>query len=359
MKKLQSLFVGIVVIILILLFGVRQLEQASGMSGAKIVTIYNWGDYVDPSLITKFEKEYGYKVNYETFDSNEAMFTKIQQGGTNYDIAIPSEYMIQKMIKEKLVLPLDHSKIKGLANIDERFLDLDFDPQNTYSIPYFWGTLGIVYNDKVFNKEEIQHWNDLWKPKLRDSLMLIDGAREVMGLSLNSLGYSLNSKEMDQLNAAADKLNQLTPNVKAIVADEIKMYMINEEASVAVTFSGEAADMMSENEHLHYVIPSEGSNLWFDNIVMPKTAKNKEGAYDFINFMLKPENAAQNAEYIGYSTPNKKAKALLPKEISQDEQFYPSDETISHLEVYEDLGPKFLGIYNDLFLEFKMYRKSW
>ena len=231
MKKLQSLFVGIVVIILILLFGVRQLEQASGMSGAKIVTIYNWGDYVDPSLITKFEKEYGYKVNYETFDSNEAMFTKIQQGGTNYDIAIPSEYMIQKMIKEKLVLPLDHSKIKGLANIDERFLDLDFDPQNTYSIPYFWGTLGIVYNDKVFNKEEIQHWNDLWKPKLRDSLMLIDGAREVMGLSLNSLGYSLNSKEMDQLNAAADKLNKLTPNVKAIVADEIKMYMINEEAS--------------------------------------------------------------------------------------------------------------------------------
>lgn len=187
--------------------------------------------------------------------------------------------------------------------------------------------------------------------------MLIDGAREVLGFSLNSLGYSLNSKNMNQLNEAAKNLNQLTPNVKAIVADEIKMYMINEEASVAVTFSGEAADMMAENEHLHYVIPSEGSNLWFDNIVMPKTAKNKKGAYDFINFMLDPKNAAQNAEYIGYSTPNKQAKALLPKEISEDEQFYPSDETISHLEVYEDLGPKYLGIYNDLFLEFKMYRK--
>lgn len=357
MKKLQSLFIGILVIILVLLFGVRQLEKASGMSGAKIVTIYNWGDYVDPSLITKFEQETGYKVNYETFDSNEAMFTKIQQGGTNYDIAIPSEYMIQKMIKEKLVLPLDHIKIKGLANIDDRFLNQDFDPNNTYSVPYFWGTLGIVYNDKMFKENEIKHWDDLWKPELRDSLMLIDGAREVMGLSLNSLGYSLNSKNRDQLNEAANKLNQMTPNIKAIVADEIKMYMINEEASVAVTFSGEAADMMSENEHLHYVIPSEGSNLWFDNIVMPKTAKNKEGAYDFINFMLEPENAAQNAEYIGYSTPNKKAKALLPKEISEDEQFYPSDDTISHLEVYEDLGPKYLGIYNDLFLEFKMYRK--
>ncbi|OTP10082.1 spermidine/putrescine ABC transporter substrate-binding periplasmic protein PotD [Enterococcus sp. 10A9_DIV0425] len=357
MKKLQSLFIGIIAIIVVLVIGVNRLEKASGMSGAKIVTIYNWGDYIDPSLITKFEKEYGYKVNYETFDSNEAMFTKIQQGGTGYDIAIPSEYMIQKMIEEKLVLPLDHRKIIGLNNIDDRFLNLDFDPNNRYSIPYFWGTLGIVYNDKVFSEDEIQHWNDLWKPQLKDSLMLIDGAREVIGFSLNSLGYSLNSKDMDQLLEASRKLNKLTPNVKAIVADEIKMYMINEEASVAVTFSGEAADMMYENEHLHYVIPTEGSNLWFDNIVIPKTAKNQEGAYDFINFMLEPENAAQNAEYIGYSTPNKAAKALLPKEISEDEQFYPSDETISHLEVYENLGPKYLGIYNDLFLEFKMYRK--
>jgi spermidine/putrescine transport system substrate-binding protein len=135
------------------------------------------------------------------------------------------------------------------------------------------------------------------------------------------------------------------------------MYMINEESAAAVTFSGEASEMLDGNEHLHYVIPSEGSNLWFDNIVIPKTAKNIQGSYDFINFMLKPENAAQNAEYIGYSTPNKAAKKLLPKEISSDEQFYPSDEVIKHLEVYKDLGAEYLGIYNDLFLEFKMYRK--
>lgn len=357
MKKLQSLFIGILVIIVVLLFGVRQLEKASGMSGAKIVTIYNWGDYVDPSLITKFEQETGYKVNYETFDSNEAMFTKIQQGGTNYDIAIPSEYMIQKMKKEKLLLPLDHSKIQGLENIDPRFLDLDFDRDNTYSIPYFWGTLGIVYNDKFVSGDKIQHWNDLWRPELKNNIMLIDGAREVMGLSLTTLGYSINSKNMTQLNQAIKKLSSLTPNVKAIVADEIKMYMANEESAVAVTFSGEAADMMSENEHLHYVIPPEGSNLWFDNIVIPKTSKNQEGAYDFINFMLKPEVAKQNAEYIGYSTPNKKALTMLPKSISGDKQFYPDDETISHLEVYKDLGPEYLGIYNDLYLEFKMYRK--
>ncbi|MGX7352574.1 ABC transporter substrate-binding protein [Enterococcus canis] len=357
MKKLQSLIIGIIAIILVLFFSVRQLEKASGMAGADVVTIYNWGDYIDPSLIKKFEKETGYKVNYETFDSNEAMYTKIQQGGTAYDIAIPSEYMIQKMMTANMLLPIDHSRLTGLKHLDPRFMDLDFDPGNQYSIPYFWGTLGIVYNDKFIDGQNIQHWNDLWNPAYKNNLMLIDGAREVLGLSLNSLGYSLNSKKMTELREAANKLNTLTPNVKAIVADEIKMYMINEESALAVTFSGEAADMMGENEHLHYVIPTEGSNLWFDNIVMPKTAKNIDGAYAFINFMIEPENAAQNAEYIGYSTPNKDALALLPKEITEDEQFYPSDETISHLEVYQDLGPEYLGIYNDLFLEFKMYRK--
>lgn len=357
MKKLTTFFIGVVGIILILTLGAYEMAHQQGTAAADVLTIYNWGDYIDPALLKQFEKETGYKVNYETFDSNEAMFTKIQQGGTAYDIAIPSEYMIDKMMEEKLLLPIDHKKLKGLENIDGRFLDQSFDPGNQYSIPYFWGTLGIVYNDKFVKDGEIAHWEDLWKPEFKDSLMLIDSAREVLGLSLNSLGYSLNSKDKEQLAEASKKLNTLTPNIKAIVADEIKMYMINEEAKVAVTFSGEAADMMYENEHLHYVIPEEASNLWFDNIVMPKTAKNVEGAYAFINFMLRPEIAAQNAEYIGYSTPNKKAMTLMDPEVINDPQFYPDDEVISHLEVYENLGAEYLGIYNDLFLEFKMYRR--
>lgn len=357
MKRLQALFLGICFILLLLFFGVQTLEKSTGMSGAKVVNIYNWGDYIAPELIDRFEKESGYKVNYDTFDSNEAMFTKIQQGGTAYDIAIPSEYMIQKMIEQNLVLPLEKEKLKGLDNIDPQFLDLSFDSQNRYSVPYFWGTLGIAYNDKMVDEGAITSWDDLWSPALKNNVMLIDGAREIIGLGLNSLGYSLNSKEQSQLQEATMKLRKLTPNVKAIVADEIKMYMENEESAVAVTFSGEAADMMAENEHIHYVIPEEGSNLWFDNLVIPKTAQNKEGAYAFINFMLEPENAAQNAEYIGYSTPNEKALALLPKEITEDEQFYPSDERLAHLEVYENLGSQYLGIYNDLFLELKMYRK--
>ncbi|MGX7030323.1 ABC transporter substrate-binding protein [Vagococcus zengguangii] len=356
MKKLKVLLIGILAIIVILFFTSRHMRTAQGHTSGNTLTIYNWGDYIDPELIGKFEDQTGYKVSYETFDSNEAMFTKIKQGGTSYDLTIPSEYMIQKMMKEDMLHKLDYSKIKGIEAIDPRFMDLDFDPDNQYSIPYFWGTLGIVYNDKQFSEDDIQHWDDLWKPELHDSLMLIDGAREVIGLALNSNGQSLNSTDKDELLAASKKLSTLTDNVKAIVADEIKMYMINEEASVAVTFSGEAAEMVDSNEHLHYVIPSEGSNLWFDNIVIPKTAKNIDGAYDFINFMLEPENAAQNAEYIGYATPNKEAMAIMPEEITSDEQFYPSDETVNNLEVYEDLGLEYLGIYNDLFLEFKMHR---
>lgn len=352
-KKLISFFIGIIAIILLLFLSAKSFNRSQATSSDNGLTIYNWGDYIDPDLIKQFEKETGYHVTYETFDSNEAMYTKIKQGGTSYDLAIPSEYMIEKMKEEKLLVKLDHSKINGLENIDERFLNQSFDTGNQYSIPYFWGTLGIIYNDQMISTPP-EHWNDLWDSQYRNGLMLIDGAREVMGLSLNSLGYSLNSKNDEELIAASNHLKQLMPNVKAIVADEIKMYMIQNEAKAAVTFSGEASEMLAENEHLHYVIPTEGSNLWFDNMVIPKTVKNKAGAYAFINFMLEPENAAKNAEYIGYSTPNKVAKALLPKEIASDEQFYPSDAVLKNLEVYQNLGSKYLERYNDLFLEFKM-----
>ena len=357
MKKLRSLLIGIVLIICLLFLGIVWLEKSSEMSDAKVVNIYNWGDYIDPKLITKFEKETGYKVNYETFDSNEAMLTKIRQGGTSYDVAVPSDYMIQKMRKEKLLLPLDHSKLPNLKYIAPQFMNLAFDPKNKYSVPYFWGTLGIVYNDKVYQASEFKSWNDLWDAKFKNKIMFIDGAREFMGIGLASLGYSLNSKSDAQLNEAYEKLKALTPNAKAIVSDEIKTYMANEESSVAVTFSGEAADMMAKNSHLHYVIPEGGTNLWFDNLVIPKTAKNKKGAYAFINFMLDSKNAAQNTKYIGYSTPNQGAMKYLPKAITSNRAFYPTVAQIKQMEIYEDLGSKYLEKYNDLFLELKMYRK--
>ncbi|GEK90511.1 ABC transporter substrate-binding protein [Alkalibacterium kapii] len=352
MKKLTVLSFLIVLLASGLHFTKNLLQHTSGTAEPDIFHLYNWGDYIDPELLSRFEKETGYQVIYETFDSNEAMYTKVEQGGTGYDLVIPSEYMIARMIKEDLVLPLDHEKINGFENIDGAFMDLSFDRGNQYSIPYFWGTLGIAYNENMV-KDAPMTWEDLFDSEYRNSILMIDGAREVLGIGLQATGHSLNSKDRNELDAAADKLTDLAPNIKALVADEIKMYMIQEEAGLAVTYSGEAADMIWENEDIHYILPEEGSNLWFDNMVIPYTVKNKEAAYAFINFMLVPEVAAQNADYIGYSTPNKAAMAYFAEETIEDEQFYPDQSTLEKLEVYEDLGQEFIGLYNDLFLKFK------
>lgn len=357
MKKVLSLFLLVWLITFSLLYVTKTIESSEGYGGNNTLTIYNWGDYIDPALIKKFEKETGLKVIYQTFDSNEAMMTKISQGGATFDVAVPSEYAISKMKEEGLLLPIDHSKIPNLRYIDERFLNLSFDPGNQYSIPYFWGTVGIVYNRALLGGKEITSWNDLWDPSFKNQILLIDGAREIMGMALNSLHYSLNDTNRAHLQQAKQKLDKLTPNVKAIVGDEIKMLLANEEAAIGIVWSGDAAEIMWENERLDYVIPKEGTNLWFDNMVIPKTAKNIEGAHQFINFMLDPKNAAQNAEYVGYSTPNKKALEYLPKEIVEDERFYPSEQLADKLEVYENLGKSMLAYYNELFLQFKMHRK--
>lgn len=357
MKSLIRAFIAVIAISAVLMYTINYLNSSHGYSGDNTLVVYNWGDYIDPDLISEFEEESGLKVIYQTFDSNEAMMTKIAQGGTSFDIAIPSEYAISKMKEEGLLLPLDHSKLPNLSNIDPRFLNLSFDPDNRYSVPYFWGTVGIIFNPDMLEGKEFHSWNDLWDEDLRNQIFLLDGAREVIGMGLNSLGYSLNDTDEEHLREAKEKLDTLTPNVKAILGDEIKMLLANEEAAVGLVWSGDAAEIMSNNDKLDYVIPEEGSNVWFDNMVIPSSAKNIEGAHAFMNFMLDPEHAAQNAEYVGYSTPNQEAVKLLPEDISGDERFYPSPEVTDRLEVYENLGKKMLAHYNDLFLEFKMHRK--
>lgn len=357
MKQLVRMFSIIFITAFALMYLTSYLNESEGYSGENTLTVYNWGDYIDPELIEQFEDETGIKVIYQTFDSNEAMITKIKQGGTTFDVAVPSEYTISKMKEEKLLLPLDHSKLPNLVNINPRFMDLSFDPKNEYSIPYFWGTVGIIYNPEMLDGKEITSWNDLWSEDLRNQILLLDGAREVMGMGLNSLHYSLNDTNEEHLQEALRKLQTLTPNVKAIVGDEIKMLLANEEAAIGVVWSGDASEIMGDNEKLDYVVPEEGSNLWFDNMVIPNTAKNIEGAHQFINFMLDPEHAAQNAEYVGYSTPNEKAMEILPEELAGDKRFYPDPEVTEKLEVYDNLGKKMLAHYNELFLEFKMHSK--
>ena len=357
---MKKLLIGIVTILLVcfgLEVGAKQLNNNGVSANNKNLIIYNWGDYIDPKLIKKFEKQTGYHVIYETFDSNEAMYTKIKQGGTAYDICVPSDYMISKMRKANLLDKIDTKKIPNYKNIGSEFLHHSFDPKNTYSVPYFWGTLGIIYNDQKITGQEVQHWEQLWSPRLKNNLLLIDSARDVFAVALITQGKSVNTTNYSQLKQAQHHLQALTPNVKAIIADEMKMYMEQDEAAVGVTYSGDAREMMSVNHHLHYVVPSEGSNIWFDNMVIPKSAKNKQAAYQFINFMLQPENAAKNAEYVGYANPNRAAKKLLPRSVTDDQQFYPPESTMEHLQTYKDLPRRVLGEYNDLFLEFKMFKK--
>ncbi|HJG47704.1 MAG TPA: ABC transporter substrate-binding protein [Facklamia tabacinasalis] len=354
MKQLMTMLVGILLIVAVL-FGFRhQLESSLGLTDGNTIVFYNWGDYIDPELLTQFEEETGYSVIYETFDSNEAMMTKIEQGGTRYDVAVPSEYMIEQMIEADLLQEIDHSLLPNLENINPRFLDLEFDPNNRFSIPYFWGTLGIIYNTNYVDESEVQQWNDLWNPKFRNNIMIYDGAREVLGVGLQSLGYSLNETDSTRLREATNKMKTLMPNILALVADEMKMHLGNEEAMIGVTFSGEASMAIWENPELAYVLPEEGSNLWFDNIVIPHNAQNVEGAHALIDFLLRPEVAAQNADYVGYSTPNEAATALMDPEVISDEAFYPSEDALDKLEVYRGLGQEKLIEYNDLFLEVKI-----
>jgi len=355
MKSLVQATIAIIVTCALLFIAAHQLEKGGTQGSSDTITVYNWGEYIDPDLIDKFTEETGIKVIYETFDSNEAMITKVKQGGSAYDVAVPSEYAVEMMVEDDLLLPLDQSKIPNMKNIDPYFLDLPFDPGNQYTIPYFWGTVGIVYNPTMIDEDlTFESWEDLWDPSLKGKVFLVDGAREVMGMGLNSLGESLNAKDDHLLRQATDKLISLSPNVKAIIGDEITPLMINNEASVALTWSGQAADMMWENEDLDFAVPQEGSNLWFDNFVIPKTAANIDGAHAFINFMLDPENSAQNNDYVGYSTPNAAAMELMDPEVIEDERFYPTEELREKLEVYENLGAKWLGKYNEYFLEFKM-----
>lgn len=354
MNKLYKFFLSSLLAIA-LLFAAKILIVGNGqISDSNTLYLYNWGDYIDPDLIDKFEEESGYKVVMETYDSNEAMITKIKQKSTNFDICIPSEYAVEMMRDQGLLEKLDHSKIVGLDNIDERFLAVAYDPGNEYSIPYLWGTFGIVYNTKKYEESDFSSWKNLWDKKFEGEILSFDGARETLGIGLLANNLSLNTTDPKKLVEIRNELIGFMGNVKAILADEIRMYMALEEANVGITFSGDASSAIESNENLSYAIPKEGSNIWFDTMVIPKTSKNQKAAYAFINFMLEPENAAQNADYIWYATPNKKALDLIDPEARNDKTLYPDDDVIDKLEVFKALDKESTILYNDLFLDLKI-----
>lgn len=323
-----------------------------GCSDKPTLNVYNWMDYIDPEVIEDFEEEFNVKVNYDTFATNEDMYVKIAKGGTSYDVVFPSDYMIERMINEDLLAKIDKDNIPNMKYIGDDFLDLDFDRNNEYSVPYMWGTVGIIYN-KTMVDDVVDSWDILWNEKYDGQILMLDSQRDSIGVSLKRLGYSMNTRDLDELEEAKNEL--IKQPVYAYVGDEVKDLMIGEEAALAVVWSGDAVFMMRENENLEYVIPKEGTNIWFDNMVIPKNAKNKELAEEFINFLNRPDIAARNVEYIGYSTPNVEAQKLLPEEIRNSEVAYPSSEVLENTEIFKDMKDM-LSIYDELWLEVKSHR---
>lgn len=317
-----------------------------------VVYVYNWGEYIDESLLRDFENETGIKVVYEVFEQNEDMYMKLKNGGSNYDVVVPSDYMIERMISEDMLDEIDKEKIPNLKNITEEFLNEDYDPEGKYSIPYLWGTVGIVYNSKLVD-EEVDSWDILWNEKYKDEIIMMNSTRDSIGISLIKNNYSMNSRNIDELNKAKEDLIKQKPLVFAYLVDETKSQMVNGEAKLAVMYSGDALTAMDENEDLRYVVPKEGSNIWFDSMCIPRGAKNKENAEKFINYILRPEVSAAIGEYVGYSLPNKEGIKLLPEEMQNNEVAYPDLKKLPKMEVFKD--PKDINpIYDDIWAEVKL-----
>ncbi len=354
MRKITTLLVSMLIVALVILSAMT-IEDVAVSSDSQDLYVYNWGDYIEPELITQFEEESGYNVIYETFDSNESMYVKVDSGSSPYDVIFPSEYMVEKMADENMLVELDKELLPNLANVDPYFLDNSFDPGNTYSVPYFWGTVGIAYNTEMYDELGIDYptsYSDLWNPALVNNVLLVDGAREVVGSSLNSLGYSLNSGDEQELEQAKQNLLNLAPNVKGVVGDEIKMLMANNEAAAAIVWAGDAQLIQAENENIEFVTPASGSNIYLDNIAIPKTSQNIEGAHAFINFLLDNQVASVNTDYVGYASPI--TSVMNEPEHLADETYYPGVEVRKNLEFYANLDPELLKKYNSIFLEFKI-----
>lgn len=323
------------------------------IAGEKLY-VYNWGEYIDESILKDFEKETGIKVIYETFTQNEDMYMRIKEGGSNYDVVVPSDYMIERMISEDMLMEMDMSKLSNFKNIGEDYLNMEYDPEQKYSVPYFWGTVGILYNKKMV-KEKPESWSVLWDKKYKDNIIMMDSTRDSIGIALIKDGYSMNSRNMKELEQAKKDLIEQKKIVMAYLVDEIKSQMVNEEAALAPVYTGDAIVAMNENENLDYVIPKEGSNIWFDAMVIPKEAKNVENAYKFIDYVLRPEIGAKIAEYVEYSTPNKEAYKLLEKDLKFKEVAYPDLSQYPNLEVFKNPSD-YNKIFTDIWAEVKAAR---
>lgn len=322
--------------------------------------VYNWGEYIDESLIDEFEEKTGIKVIYDVFETNEEMYPIIEAGAVNYDVVCPSDYMIQKMIQNDLLQEIDKSKLSNIGNLSETYMDFaaSFDEGNRYAVPYTWGTVGILYNTSMVDTAP-DSWNVLWDEKYAGNILMQDSVRDAFMVGEKLLGYSLNETDEARLTEVRDKLIAQKPLVQAYVIDQVRDKMIGGEAALAVIYSGEMLYVQNEVKELggdftlEYVIPKEGTNVWLDAWVIPKNAKNYENALKWIDFLLDAEVAKKNFEYITYPTPNQAAMELLPEDIRNNKAIFPDESMLEGSEVYQYLGEEADTVYNELWKEVK------
>lgn len=306
------------------------------------INVYNWGEYIsdggDGSMDVnkEFEKLTGIKVYYSTFATNEELYSKLRGGGSSYDIIIPSDYMIGRMISEDMLEPLDLENIPNHQYIDEGFLGAIYDPGDEYSVPYTWGTVGIIYNTTMVY-DEVESWDILWDEKYLGQILMFSNPRDAFAIAQSKLGYSLNTTDEGELRDCLEALKDQKMLVQAYVMDEIFDKMLGGEAALAPYYAGDALTMMDENEDLAFAIPAEGTNIFTDAICIPKGSKNKAAAEMYINFLCEPEVGAANAEYIGYGSPNVATLELLDEEITEDPISYPPQEILDNTEYFNQL----------------------
>lgn len=328
----------------------------AGGSDKKVLKVYNAGEYIDKSLLTKFEKENNCTVVYETFDSNESMYTKIMSG-EQYDILIPSDYMIERLIKENYLQPVDWSKISNKENILPEVMNKTYDPGNVYSVPYFWGSVGILYDTTVVDEADVEEgWDLLINPKYAGDIYMYDSERDSFMVALKALGYSMNTTDTKEIDAAYQWLVNQRDTMKPVYAgDDVIDNMISANKAMAVVYSGDASYIMSENSDLEYTTPKQGTNLWYDAMVITKDCRETDLAHKYIDFFLKEENALANSEEVGYASPVKSAYEEMQTTTYDGISAYVTDTTRSQDEVFGYQETDIKKYFADLWTKVKAY----
>ncbi|MFO7990286.1 MAG: extracellular solute-binding protein [Desulfotignum sp.] len=305
--------------------------------------IYNWTEYMPDEVLAEFQEETGIKVIYATYDSNESMYAKVKlTRGKGYDVVFPSTYFVHKMRKEGLLSPIDHDALTNFQHLDPALMDQPYDPGNTYSIPYVWGSTALAYNKDQVTPEMMTSWKDLWRPEFKNRLVMNDDLREVLGIGLIVNGFSVNETDPARIETAYESIRKLMPNIRVFSGDSPKQPLLNLEAFAGMIWNGEAYMAAQEFPAIQYAYPQEGAIFWVDSMVIPTGAENKKQAHAFIDFILKPEIAFQVCEYIGYAPANRTAIKLMPEEMKNNPTIFPSAQEVKKGEFQTDVGDAIL-----------------